>query len=1362
MLDWGKFQRISGDHQNAHAFSFESLCRGVVTRHFRQHGSIKELKNQPGVEFHIELGFDDPKLGFKGQHVGWQCKWFQYRQDGGLTAEAKEQIKKSLQKTKEHLPDINIWILWTHKTLSKSDQQWFYGLKGTYEFDLQLWNGNDLDSFLVGPAIDLRATYFEELALSPTMLNEQHRHSVAPIKKRWLHETHQTTSTERDIRRILGEPSAWSSFHAARAELIDYTNKIIELAKSDEYKHLARDIEEFICFCQQVIANCEIFGSSISGRDIKNIEAIATSIKQTTTVYQLLRILRRQNLPLSLLVTNANAAIKDIKRLLNKACVLFSQQVLAVIGRAGSGKTQLSAELTSSSSNRIAGVLLLGRELRKGGALDSIVQRISFDRQKVDTFEMLVSALDSAGERNKCRVPIVIDGLNEAEDPREWKGLLASTKTTLEKYPNVVLICTLRIGEGARKSYGVLRKKKLTRESFAEQALPEDCYDLALESFDENVTLNAINAYFRYYKIKADPLTAPISFFSHPLNLKIFCEVTNRSREHEVSVTSFPSSIYGLFREQVAHSSTTISEMINLSVRYSFTDVEDAVYYFGEALWNANRRSIPEDKFLEKIRTDFPDWESNIINLLSQEGLLFRDLVNRGSYCLTPAYDRFGGYVIAFYLMEAHTTNGDISWLTEPEFTRKIFGELSQQHELAEDILHALVALAPKYNLPHIWQSIPEQYKHQVLKLSHLIDPCHICDKTTEEFKRVILKEGLSRQIIETLGDVRFSVSHPFNASFFSEVLFQLPLADRDLSWGEYFRRDYEGLIDDIRARAQIWRDGDFADGELEKLRALLIVWFLSSNVCELRDVSTQALVNYGISNTDSFLDIAQSFFSVNDSYILERVMAASYAVICMSLDNSRGYEKIEEFTKRLINEFFAKNATCATTHIVLRGYASCLVARVALEPNMQISESQLQSATVPFVSMPRHDWQEIQVDGMSGRSSPLHMDFENYTIGRLVRERSNYDFEHPEYAEVRNKILWRTIELGWSEERFGEVDNRISSHNYYGRFETKKVERYGKKYAWIAYYEMAGILQDSYRLKYWGYRFEAGIDPFFPQIDEPLHFNRPYFLGSSSDSTENWIIVSDTPKLSELSKSETLDEDEWTLVSAFIVEESKELDRHFYSTVSSYLVSTSALDELREFIVRPNELDFPDEISVRDVYLGEVYTTWSCEPEEKVIRALVGSKRKKVDSLVAFEDGADTTQFIDIPTYREFQIEHLIVEYNWKSNGENVSIPLLSPWVVQMLNLSFDMNKLCYFDQVGVQVSSLVFEKKDGYSNNRKRFYLRTELVDRLLSMSSFELITRVHGERRVANVGYHGKHRYKDFEEITLSSQVAVSSNG
>ncbi|MCV5977671.1 hypothetical protein OFO29_35590, partial [Escherichia coli] len=87
-------------------------------------------------------------------------KWFQYKSDGGLTTGAKSQIKHSLDTTKKYLPDLNVWILWTHKTLAKADQTWFYDLQTKYGFTLHLWNENDLESYLSGPATELRASYF--------------------------------------------------------------------------------------------------------------------------------------------------------------------------------------------------------------------------------------------------------------------------------------------------------------------------------------------------------------------------------------------------------------------------------------------------------------------------------------------------------------------------------------------------------------------------------------------------------------------------------------------------------------------------------------------------------------------------------------------------------------------------------------------------------------------------------------------------------------------------------------------------------------------------------------------------------------------------------------------------------------------------------------------------------------------------------------------------------------------------------------------------------------------------------------------------------------------------------------------------
>ena len=59
-------------------------------------------------------------------------------------------------------------------------------------------------------------------------------------------------------------------------------------------------------------------------------------------------------------------------------------------------------------------------------------------------WKSLLAAVDAAGQRARHRLPVVIDGLNESEDPRAWKPLLAALETTLAKYPYVLLVCTLR------------------------------------------------------------------------------------------------------------------------------------------------------------------------------------------------------------------------------------------------------------------------------------------------------------------------------------------------------------------------------------------------------------------------------------------------------------------------------------------------------------------------------------------------------------------------------------------------------------------------------------------------------------------------------------------------------------------------------------------------------------------------------------------------------------------------------------------------------------------------------------------------------------------------------------------------------
>ncbi len=118
-LNWNKFQELGGDRR----YNFECFCRAIVRRNFAAYGQIRGLSNQPGVEFHLQVEAFNLELGDVGRWWGWQCKWHERRRDGKLTANAKRDIKDSIDKTHKYLPDLTDWVLCTPYILSAADQK---------------------------------------------------------------------------------------------------------------------------------------------------------------------------------------------------------------------------------------------------------------------------------------------------------------------------------------------------------------------------------------------------------------------------------------------------------------------------------------------------------------------------------------------------------------------------------------------------------------------------------------------------------------------------------------------------------------------------------------------------------------------------------------------------------------------------------------------------------------------------------------------------------------------------------------------------------------------------------------------------------------------------------------------------------------------------------------------------------------------------------------------------------------------------------------------------------------------------------------------------------------------------------------
>ncbi|WP_415886371.1 hypothetical protein ACMXYO_00025 [Neptuniibacter sp. QD37_6] len=80
----------------------------------------------------------------------------------------------------------------------------------------------------------------------------------------------------------------------------------------------------------------------------------------------------------------------------------------------------------------------------------------------------------------------------------------------------------------------------------------------------------------------------------------------------------------------------------------------------------------------------------------------------------------------------------------------------------------------------------------------------------------------------------------------------------------------------------------------------------------------------------------------------------------------------------------------------------------------------------------------------------------------------------------------------------------------------------------------------------------------------------------------------------------------------------------------------------------------------------------------------------------------------------------------------------MLSPMVVELLDLSFNPITFEYSDSNGEKAVKYIQKKAKAISNYHELIYLRKDLVEQLESLSNHKLVKKLHGERRFDNVDY------------------------
>lgn len=473
----------------------------------------------------------------------------------------------------------------------------------------------------------------------------------------------------------------------------------------------------------------------------------------------------------------------------------------------------------------------------------------------------------------------------------------------------------------------------------------------------------------------------------------------------------------------------------------------------------------------------------------------------------------------------------------------------------------------------------------------------------------------------------------------------------------------------------------------------------------------------------------------------------------------------LPSFARKLYEALFAPTAKHSTTHALTRDYARHLLELALLQAPGLLTSQEVARIRPPFKEGGIRRWRRSkdrnETEYREG-NSPLGMDFANYTLGRLVPGRKNYDFDDPRYKRVKERILWRAYQLGYSLETFGAIDKDVARSNWDpNRNETndRRIDRYGKKYAWIAYYELYGLYQDEGRLKNRWYTDEEArpsdidIDPSFPGTPPRSRiWNANPFAGYSGDWQE-WIDDNSCPPLETLFRVNSLagHDGSWDLLNSWLLATDAAGGKEFFAHVNTMLIPTNQVDRFRELArTQPTRLSsnwslpgshyaFAGEFPWADVFGANGLSK---------ISFTVGKTTRRVPSITPIlprkpeANGLFTLRFKKSFQMQERDVVESIPafipvqEVTWEDYHSGVN-PGHTVWVpareiAKSADLRFKPQNWRLDDKIG-NVAAIYTKWADGDDNSQQACYLRSDILEKFCADNSYSVLRIVRGQRRI-----------------------------
>lgn len=730
---------------------------------------------------------------------------------------------------------------------------------------------------------------------------------------------------------------------------------------------------------------------------------------------------------------------------------------ILLVGDGGSGKSHLIADhVNNSMRNGIASMLLLGQQFNSEGPLSMLPHVLGTSI----TYQELFQAFEDTACRQNARFLLCIDALNEGPGVHFWNCKLGGLLEFIKKYPHIGLLVSVR--------------SQYENPLFDEQESLHSQFVRVLHTGFTKVMYEATRKYFEFFKITTDELIALNNEFTNPLFLRIFC-VAHTGKKVSLNELSLPN----VYSKYIDHIERQIAKRCDYPPAIHLVQkiIDRLVAERINQSQNAVR--LPLDTVLS-IVIDFCkkfNISKDVYSALLNEGVLTQGINYKNEEYVNITYERLEDYFIASKIVE------EFNNMSSEEFSSR-YDWLLKKTDLLQ-FVWIVLAEEKSIELSSVLSSQDEGDKanmRQAFLYSLLWRKNSTISESSMKYinSEILQYESSFKKFVDVLFALSTRPHHQLNAKRSHHFFANLSLPDRDAEFIPIFDKlyfDTDSALYRLLNWGLYYSQQDMVDKETIELSSIILCWLLISPNNELRDKATKALVSILSDNLDILKSVMECFQNIDDPYILERIYAVAFGCSVTSTNNNH----FKELSTYVFDSIFNKEDVYP--NILLRTYAKNIIDFALYCGCISEKDFPLDKSKPPYHSSfpdvpPDSEIKGYSVDDNSpgfkryyySQQKILHSmkveysrdgqpggygDFGRYTFQNYFREWANLD-----PMDLKNIAIKRIFELGYDVEKHGIYDYSLRDIPYHG-----KRERIGKKYQWIAFYELAAQVSDNFPL---------------------------------------------------------------------------------------------------------------------------------------------------------------------------------------------------------------------------------------------------------------------------------------------------------